>query len=62
MENLKKGLKHFVANHQNTKEPQKIITSKQAIQHIKEKEKTSKKNEDFELGNMQKNTKKHDVK
>jgi len=44
-----------VVNHQNMKQPQKnIITSKQAIQIEKEKEKNAKRNEDFELGNMQK--------
>ena len=43
-----------MVNHQNMKQPQNITTSKQAIQIEKEKEKIAKRNEDFELGNMQK--------
>jgi len=54
MTNIKKGLQNFVANHNNSSQPQKILTSKQAIQLEKEKEKNIKKNEDLELGNMQK--------
>lgn len=53
LESLKKGIHKFTSNYQNQAQPQKILTSKQAIQNEKEKEKITKKKEDLELGSMQ---------